>query len=124
MSGTPAHTRVHGALARWGGDEGAYAAAFSQAGRPVVAGKSRGDWGDVAASNIPDPDGNMSRARITATERVEIERLFRQFGGANNPPRLCEDIAAAMVPPRSRRAVADALETLGLRRKGAKRGRS
>ena len=110
--------------ARWGGDEGAYAKAFSAAGRPVVAGKSRGDWGEVAASSIPDPDGRVSIARITATERVEIERLFRQFGGANNPPKLCEQIAGAMVPPRSRRAVADALEMLGLRRKAAKRGRA
>ena len=109
--------------ARWGRDEAAYAAALAMARRPVVAGKERGDWGEVAASNIPDPDGKMPAVRISAERRVELERLFFQLGGPNNPPKLCDDIAAAMSPPSHRRAVSDALAAMGLRKKMAARGR-
>ena len=107
----------------WGRDEIAYAAAIASSRRPVVAGKERGDWGEVASSTVPDPDGKTPSVRVTAEQRAELERLFLQFGGPNNPPRLCDDIAAAMSPPRHRRAVADALDAMGLRIKARKRGR-
>lgn len=126
---TPAHMRAHGEnpLARWGGDDGAYAEAFANAEKHIVAGHSLSeeraiytgkDMPMASYARVLRPAKGLAvTERCTAAEVQEMARLYAEL--REDPElgelKICHRISARLTRPRSPACVSDKLAKAGVR---------
>jgi hypothetical protein len=108
--------------ARWGGDEAAYAAAITRAGKPEVAGHRRFELSEApetdhtpaARAGLPPVPQRQRSNPVTAAELARMVYLFQEFGDI---PKVCNRIGELLTPPRHRGVVANSLARAGVRAK-------